>query len=176
MKLKNKVILFSTVILMSLPLVTLSCKKITNNDFEELKKNNPNFNFIKEGIDYILKSVDSSLKEKEEINLPNFITKISDKVFKDFRKLRKINLENIKEIGKEAFSNTNLEELKLDSLNKLDPSTFLGCKSITKINTPKLETIESKTFQNYENLKEISLENVKEIKDYAFYACKLLKK
>jgi len=49
MKLKNKAILFSTVILMSLPLVTLSCKKITNNDFEELKKNNPNFNFIKEG-------------------------------------------------------------------------------------------------------------------------------
>ena len=38
MKLKNKAILFSTVILMSLPLVTLSCKKITNNDFEELKK------------------------------------------------------------------------------------------------------------------------------------------
>ena len=57
MKLKNKAILFSTVILMSLPLVTLSCKKIINNDFEELKKNNPNFNFIKEGIDYILKSV-----------------------------------------------------------------------------------------------------------------------
>ena len=75
MKLKNKAILFLTVILMSLPLVTLSCKKITNNDFEELKKNNPNFNFIKEGVDYILKSVDSSLKEKEEINLPNFITK-----------------------------------------------------------------------------------------------------
>lgn len=81
MKLKNKAILLSTILLMSSPLITLSCKKITNNDFEEeLKKNNPSFNFVKEGIDYILKSVDSSLKEKEEINLPNFITKISDKV------------------------------------------------------------------------------------------------
>ena len=55
MKLKNKAILLSTVLLISSPLIMLSCKKITNNDFEELKKNNHNFNFVKEGIDYVLK-------------------------------------------------------------------------------------------------------------------------
>lgn len=89
MKLKNKAILLSTILLMSSPLITLSCKKITNNDFEELKKNNPNFNFVKEGINYVLKSVNPSLKEKEEINLPNFITKISDKVLKILKNLEK---------------------------------------------------------------------------------------
>lgn len=94
----------------SVTLISLSCKKTKDDNIEELRKNNPNFNFAKEDNDYVLKSVDFSLKEKEEINLPNFITKISDNVFKDFKKLRKINLENIKEIGKEAFSNTRLKK------------------------------------------------------------------
>ena len=171
MKLKNKAILFSTVILMSLPLVTLSCKKITNNDFEELKKNNPNFNFVKESTDYILKSVNSSLKEKEEINLPNFITKISDNVFKDFRKLRRINLENIKEIGKEAFSNTGLKKLDLKSLINLGEFTFQNCKELEEFNASRLKTIKYKTFENCKNLRKINIPNTKIIEKYAFSNC-----
>ena len=66
--------------------------------------------------------------------MPNFITKISDKVFKDFRKLRRINLENIKEIGKEAFSNTGLKKLDLKSLINLGEFTFQNCKELEEFN------------------------------------------
>ena len=51
----------------SITLISSSCKKIKDDNLDELRKNNPNFNFVKEGIDYVLKSVDLSLKEKEEI-------------------------------------------------------------------------------------------------------------
>ena len=181
----------------SITLISSSCKKIKDDNLDELRKNNPNFNFVKEGIDYVLKSVDLSLKEKEEINLPNFITKISDNVFKDFRKLRRINLENIKEIGKEAFSNTGLKKLDLKSLINLGEFAFQNCKELEEFNASRLKTIKYKTFENcknyedaYENklniqnnkllglkdriknlyIKRIYLPNdVYEIKDYAFF-------
>lgn len=155
----------------SVTLISSSCKKIKDDNLDELRKNNPNFNFVKEGSDYVLKSVDLSLKEKEEINLPNFITKISDNVFKDFRKLRRINLENIKEIGKEAFSNTGLKKLDLKSLINLGEFTFQNCKELEEFNASRLKTIRYKTFENCKNLRKINIPNTKIIEKYAFSNC-----
>ncbi len=143
----------------SITLISSSCKKIKDDNLDELKKNNPNFNFVKEGNDYVLKSVNLSFKGKEEINLPNFITKISDNVFKDFKKLRKINLENIKEIGKEAFSNTRLKKINLKSLINLGEFAFQNCKELEEFNTSRLKTIKYKAFENCKNLRKINIPN-----------------
>lgn len=93
--------------------------------------------------------LDLSVKDKlEEVVLADSVTKVNS--FMDAGKLKKINLENVKEIDNNAFSN---------------------CISLESVDLPQIKNIEMGTFSDCKSLKSIVIPNVEEIRDYAFSGC-----
>ncbi len=147
-------------------------EECTINDYSKFEQPNVyKFEVEREGNEVLLKSVDDSLKDSEEITLPEFVTEIDDGVFKQWRNLKKINLENIKRIGEEAFKETALEEVIAPSLLEIESFAFNLCKKLTKVVMPAVKSIKYKTFENCQDLKYIELSECKDIEDYAFSNC-----
>ena len=150
----------------------LKDEECTINDYSKFEQPNAyKFEVERNGDEVLLKSVDDSLKDSEEITLPEFVTEIDDGVFKQWRKLKKINLENIKRIGEEAFMETGLEEVVAPSLLEIESFAFNLCKKLTKVVIPAVKFIKHKTFENCQDLKYIELSECKSIEDYAFSNC-----
>lgn len=150
----------------------LKDEECTINDYSKFEQPNVyKFEVERNGDEVLLKSVDDSLKDSEEITLPEFVTEIDDGVFKQWRKLKKINLENIKRIGEEAFMETGLEEVVAPSLLEIESFAFNLCKKLTKVVIPAVKSIKHKTFENCQDLKYIELSECKSIEDYAFSNC-----
>jgi len=150
----------------------LKDEECTINDYSKFEQPNVyKFEVERNGDEVLLKSVDDSLKDSEEITLPEFVTEIDDGVFKQWRKLKKINLENIKRIGEEAFMETGLEEVVAPSLLEIESFAFNLCKKLTKVVIPAVKSIKHKTFENCQDLKYIELSECKNIEDYAFSNC-----
>lgn len=147
-------------------------EECTINDYSKFEQPNVyKFEVERNGDEVLLKSVDDSLKDLEEITLPEFVTEIDDGVFKEWRKLKRINLENIKRIGEEAFKETGLEEVIAPSLLEIESFAFNLCKKLTKVVMPAVKSIKYKTFENCQDLKYIELLECKDIEDYAFSNC-----
>ena len=150
----------------------LKDEECTINDYSKFEQPNVyKFEVERNGDEVLLKSVDASLKDSEEITLPEFVTEIDDGVFKQWRKLKKINLENIKRIGEEAFMETGLEEVVAPSLLEIESFAFNLCKKLTKVVIPAVKSIKHKAFENCQDLKYIELSECKSIEDYAFSNC-----
>ena len=150
----------------------LKDEECTINDYSKFEQPNVyKFEVERNGDEVLLKSVDDSLKDSEEITLPEFVTEIDDGVFKQWRKLKKINLENIKRIGEEAFMETGIEEVVAPSLLEIESFAFNLCKKLTKVVIPAVKSIKHKTFENCQDLKYIELSECKNIEDYAFSNC-----
>lgn len=74
----------------------------------------------------------NSKKSFEEIILCPSIITISSYCFRNFLKLKKINLENVNEIGVNAFYNTNLSLVTL-SIDCICDSSFTNCMNLEEI-------------------------------------------
>ncbi len=135
----------------------------------------------------------------KNIVLPDFVTSISNEMFKECNALQTITLsKNLKSIGIDAFmkctkltSVTFPEGLETisryafsdceklgdiilpDSITEIEQNAFSNCDSMRSITFPKsLEVIESGMCENSNNLVNVVLpEDVKTIKGYAFFNC-----
>lgn len=113
----------------------------------------------------------------KEIKLGKNVEYINRLAFAECPKLEKINLENVKEISKNAFNyDTSLTEVNLDSIVNLGASVFLNT-SLEKINfndNTRLLSIGSLCFMNT-NIKLISIpKSCYFIGEDCFYNCKNL--
>ena len=93
--------------------------------------------------------------------------------------VKKLNLGNLKKIGKNAFQNSWIEEIEdfeKSSIREIPESCFNGCLRLESINLSNIEIIRTKAFKRAENLKEANLSNVKTLESIAFQNAKQLKK
>ena len=94
-------------------------------------------------------------------------------------RVKKLNLSNLKKIGKNAFQNSWIEEIEdfeKSSIREIPESCFDGCLRLESINLSNIEIIRTKAFKRAENLKEANLSNVKTLESIAFQNAKQLKK
>ena len=94
-------------------------------------------------------------------------------------RVKKLNLGNLKKIGKNAFQNSWIEEIEdfeKSSIREIPESCFDGCLRLESINLSNIEIIRTKAFKRAENLKEANLSNVKTLESIAFQNAKQLKK
>ena len=94
-------------------------------------------------------------------------------------RVKKLNLGNLKKIGKNAFQNSRIEEIEdfeKSSIREIPESCFDGCLRLESINLSNIEIIRTKAFKRAENLKEANLSNVKTLESIAFQNAKQLKK
>ena len=94
-------------------------------------------------------------------------------------RVKKLNLGNLKKIGKNAFQNSWIEEIEdfeKSSIREIPESCFNGCLRLESINLSNIEIIRTKAFKRAENLKEANLSNVKTLESIAFQNAKQLKK
>lgn len=110
------------------------------------------------------------------------ITKISDSAFRE-KKILSITIDaNIKEIGKEAFSQCEwLEAINLPTtLENIGVSAFQNCKSLLDITIPKnIKEIPKNTFDGCSSLYEVTFapdNELKTIDEHAFNDCVSLEK
>lgn len=105
-------------------------------------------------------------------------SELSERLFIDCSSLEKVILNsNIKEIPAFAFKGCKkLKEINLDNVKKIGDGSFIACESLNYVNLYKCEIVEADAFQSC-NLYEVTFtKNIKEIKDDAFLNNKNLKK
>lgn len=153
---------------------------------------------IEEGITEIPTKAFIKMKELREIVLPTSVISIDDQAFMGCTKLRKINLENIKKLGKQALYGTSLTRVVLDNIEEVGPDCFAACYYLQEIKLncdipdqcfignhdlqkveigSKARSIGRSAFANCQSLKEVIVQpGLKEIKTNAFSNCRELEK
>ncbi len=115
-----------------------------------------------------------------EIHLPSGMTAISDRAFENCSRLQKINLDNITEIGKSAFSQCDALESAIlnNNLIKISEEAFFSCDSLTTVKLPEnLKIIEKKAFEECRSIESLDFPyGLESIGDSAFATCSKLKK
>ena len=151
---------------------------------------------IPEGVTAIESYAFAKLTKLEEVVLPSTLNKIGVGAFLGCENLKKINLENVKFINKEAFADTQLEAADLSSVvaigdysfrntrlnyielpktsQSLGVAAFIGNKYLTSVvfNAPKIKVGES-AFEGCSQLVDINV-NAAVISKKAFYNCNKL--
>ena len=158
---------------------------------------------IKEPATQVFNSQFEGYNNLEEVILPNTVTYIGEKAFRECYNLKKINIpdnltklqwqtfyycENLKTIeipnglktiGSAAFSCcVSLESLEIpESVTSIENTAFCECRSLQRINIPKkVSRIDNYTFYNCMTLESIQLpDGITNIGTYAFYKCYNLK-
>lgn len=104
------------------------------------------------------------------------ITNIGSAAFKGCKMLTTVNIHNVNIIEDEVFYNcTSLTTVNISGATEIGMDTFCNCTSLSDINivSCQLSTIEWGTFDNCQNLKNITLpKSVTNIDSYAFNKCK----
>ena len=120
-----------------------------------------------------------SAKEGTSYTVPDGCTRVDDYAFMGCTHLESINIDNITELGEDAFYYcTSLKNIRVpDTITKFEGSVFGNCSSLESIQMPaKLESIGSGCFYSCFMLKEIEIpETVTAIFDNAFFNCASLK-
>ena len=116
----------------------------------------------------------------EELEIPEGVTEIGDKVFSFNFNLNKIKLPNtLERIGIKSFRDCrNLIEIEIpESVKSIGAEAFLNCKNLKEITIPKaIDHIEKNTFSDCAKLQTVILQNgLKKIDDGAFRNCEALK-
>ncbi len=126
-------------------------------------------------IKQILSSAFASNTNITNIEIKAKITEIPDFAFYNCQNLKELDIDYslIEKIGQFAFKNCyNLKQFKLENtkIKNVEFSSFENCYGLNEIVMPN-ETvkIEDNAFKNCKNLESISLKNVKEIGNNAFY-------
>lgn len=109
----------------------------------------------------------------ESINIPRIIT-LSGSVFENCASLKTVSLPtSISFIRDSAFKGcSSLTEISIRSSVTLGASAFEGCSKLASVYIQNTDSIPWNCFKNCSSLVSITLpENVKDIRDYAFYGC-----
>lgn len=130
---------------------------------------------IPEGVTSIEAYAFANLSKLEEVVLPKSLVKIGVGAFLNCKNLKKVNLESVKFINKEAFANTKLEEAKLDSVVAIGNYSFQNA-SITAIELPSTsESIGVGSFMGNKYLESVTFSALKmKIGESAFEDCAIL--
>ena len=115
---------------------------------------------VKEGTLTMANGVFWGRNSLEEVVLPNSLTRVSTRAFRECQNLKKVTFgSNLKTIDSEAFYNCpSLTNVTLpDTLTNLGPDCFWGCKAITSVTVPKTITSLHGPFVHCESLNTIRL-------------------
>lgn len=86
--------------------------------------------------------------------------------------LKPIIPSNVKKIGKFAFADTNVEEIILSDVQKIERGAFFRCKRLHTIVAPNVTDIGDSAFEECENLEYCSVSRrLKAIGEFAFNKC-----
>lgn len=111
--------------------------------------------------------------------VPDFITIIGDRAFKDCRRLTSVNIPNtVKHIGTEAFRDcSSLKEVKMSNLVRtIYRNAFSRCSALEAINLPStLEYLGAEAFCKCVSLEEVRLPENIELRPNVFKGCSGLK-
>ena len=107
----------------------------------------------------------------EELTLENCI--IEESAFY-LAKITNLTLRNISSIEDAAFQSSTIETLYLDGIESLGDGVFAGVNGLTNLIIENVDRIEEGTFKVYDttlgnNVEKITLQNVSYIGNYAFY-------
>ena len=103
------------------------------------------------------KSSSIVLAELEEVKLPECCEIIGGYVFKNFKKLKRINLSHVTTLGNQTFYGcTNLEEINIPLVTTLGDQAFNGCTNLKAINIPLVTALGDQAFYGCTNLKDIN--------------------
>lgn len=107
----------------------------------------------------------------EELTLENCI--IEESAFY-MAKITNLTLRNISSIEDAAFQSSTIETLHLDGIESLGDGVFAGVNGLTNLIIENVDRIEEGTFKVYDttlgnNVEKITLRNVSYIGNYAFY-------
>lgn len=128
--------------------------------------------FDKEGTTLILYP---SAKEDTDYTVPEGCKRVEDYAFIGNTFLKSVNIDNIEELGEDAFYYcTSLESITVpDTITELNGSVFGNCQSLVSVTLPAtLTSIGNSCFYDCFSLPEISIpDSVTSIGDYAFFNC-----
>lgn len=115
-----------------------------------------------------------------EITLPDSVTEIDAKAFRDCTSLESVSFsENLTSIGDGAFFGcSSLKSAEIpESVTEIGSSAFEGCTSLESVNIPDgISEIKENTFKDCTSLTSVSFsENLTSIGDGAFFGCSSLK-
>ncbi|MCM1131225.1 MAG: leucine-rich repeat domain-containing protein [Roseburia sp.] len=112
----------------------------------------------------------------KDVVLGKNIDEIERLAFLDCKKLKNINLDSVKVIGRNAFENCiSLEEIHL-SLADILGGAFIGCKSLSKVELEDVYSIGSYAFANTSIIKIEIPKSCSLVGEEAFYGCESLKR
>lgn len=153
-----------------------------SNPFDYDISNNGVDDFLKEDYNrFLVLEDDGQYYEVKKIVIPERIYEIKDYQFIGFTGLVSVELKNtttLREIGKKAFANTSLREIKLpDSVWFIESFAFYNCDNLTKVDLPRdLNYIECYSFAECSQLREVVFkQNIERIYAYAFSGCNKLR-
>lgn len=108
----------------------------------------------------------------EEVNCEN-ITFIGNNSFYYDINLCKINLKNVKSIGKKAFTNTGIINLNLVNVNYIGAKAFCYCSHLSEVYIgPSLEAIKGEIFKSDTKLSKVSIDSLcNEFSFFCFLHC-----
>ena len=109
----------------------------------------------------------------EKVVLPDTIKTISESAFNGCSSLKKINLEKIETIGKNAFKGTALIIPNLSSVTSLGVGAFSSCSRLSEVTLPStLTSVPKMAFKSCSYLSIVNLpDSIIEIEDEAFMNC-----
>ncbi len=80
--------------------------------------------------------------------------------------------ENIKSIGEYAFANSDIKEIYMPSVTKINKGAFFGCESLTTAEMQNIDTIGVSAFEHCYKLTDIHIgERIKKADDTSFNKC-----
>lgn len=182
-------------------LTTLAARLTSDNPFADTKWWNDQNNCLV-SLGKILLAYKGDMPAGTLLDIPNGITEIPEKFFKDYENLESVNIpQSIMSIGQSAFYGcTGLTSVTIpnsvtyigdeafnkcsklrsitipNSVTSIGGSAFSGCKSLESVTIPEsITSIEDRTFSSCESLNSITLpEGLQSIGSYAFYSNKSL--
>lgn len=127
---------------------------------------------IPEGVEEIQSYAFANLTALEEVVLPTTLKKIGVGAFYGCTKLKKINLENVQFINKEAFYECALENVNLDSVVAIGNYTFTYNKLVSLTLPTTAQSLGESAFRYNEELANVTFKASKiKIAPYVFADC-----
>ncbi len=117
----------------------------------------------------------SECKKLEKVELP-LVEEIGERAFNKCEGLVEINIPEATRIHKEAFIDCeNLTEVYFPKATELDEYVFKDCKKLIVLDFPELNKIIEGAFEGLESLRSAEFDKVTEVGSNAFKDCKSLK-
>ena len=125
---------------------------------------------LPENINVVLVGAFERCGELQSVTWSHKCELIPANCFADCLKLTKFNFANAKKIEQYAFSNSGLQEVRLQkNIESISNKAFCGCSELHSVTWRcQCDVIPNACFERCSNLKQFDLSNVKKIEAYAF--------